>query len=556
MDNNSVPLVGYEAGVLAGATYPPFGVKSVIELSGRLQISHLAELSYRLAADPTLIKHISPPTVLFSMADDGRLRIANDYRALGQCYEHIKDGFSAWSNVIAFPLLFAMTPPVEDEEAAGLRALLSFYPRSLTPFRNVRRIPGATLIEAIDRADPPKAVNQDTLIAILEEAYRESFSAEKACQTFLSELEQHIAEATSYYDGDFVLDLSGGLDSRLLLAGLITLDRHQCCSYRTFANMARDVDLTRAVVDSVRKAGIPLDWRLEPMPAAHYSCTNNSEALEFLPVLRDFEQPRRNDLVDRFLFIFHFTNGHVMPGGYYQAPSIEIARRIGSVTLRGLSGETLRAAKYRACDIEKGRESFIRYYEKKTFERTRLGSKIPPRMLYREATLNAGRDVWRGYFEEARGYGFTDFRMFDLYGIAGQQSRRIATGTEMSWITPLDRPALLATAFSQRDVMRTQGEFHTFIINELCPFMKDVPYTSQVRIPPEEIRRDMQHYPSIDDEGGVQGFRELLDQPELWDDAYDPEVVRKVYVEKLGQINAYQRDKRAAQLAWRAAHKL
>ena len=461
----------------------------------------------------------------------------------------------------------------EDTDAACMRAVLSYYPRGYTFLRDVRRLEGATVVRARNASEAPKTDSQPLLLNALANQVGQPFSQSVARTKYLETLSTYLEESRLFYDLPMRLGLTGGRDSRLLLSGLIELRAHKDIDFFTIAAMSQDVELASSLADKCSKIGSPISWRIINSPAEQYSNCNDPAALDLISGLKAIND--ENPLLARLLWHFHHCNGQVMPGTYYRQPRPPLIGMRGDhqkfLNITGHSGEILRAPNYNTEAIDNGifatidrtlrlrfglrRKRMLFTHHPKRLSEIDLQqyAQNQNRPFTRQASI-AAASQWLGYLVEAKGAGITDFRMFDYFAIAAQQSRRITSARSTDTTSPLATPEIMNIAFQLSPELRSRNEFHRHITAHLCQPLLDIPYSFELEVDGSEVRRDNSRFPMlINETEGVSGFAGLLAQTDAWSDSYRRRAISAIYISGARQVNDYQKDRVACQLAWRIA---
>jgi len=344
--------------------------------------------------------------------------------------------------------------------------------------------------------------------------------------------------------------------------------------------MSQDVDLAQSVVAALKKSGVNLKYQVttnkfsssnEITSANDYS-DNNHAALNLVYGLERVDE--NNKLLARLLFHFQKNNGQVMPGIYFQPPRIKHPTTNESsefVVISGGSGETLRAPKYTQTEIQKGVLLKLVKTLRSKFDLIPKQKDIHKRLsnidqldledfyhgkhrMYSEGAARHAALVWHSYLSEANQAGIVDFRMFDYFAIAAQQSRRTGLGRDSQRMYPLASQSLMNSAFQLKPNERAENRYHTALISRLAPDLAGIPFSFELEVPKEEIRRDNSRFPLISDEvRGISGFSHILQNSENWNDSYHSDRIIALFEGQSFQLNDYQKDRTACQLAWRAA---
>ena len=575
-------LCGSHEDALVYVSHPPLGITSHVDVPGQCTPAHVLALHAKVKADPALMRDLVPPLIIASLDAAGGLHIHPDFRGLADLHQHRGEGgLHVWSNRLSMPLLFALTEPVESVSSAQLRAIFTYYPTDRTPFANVARIEGGTSIYAGDWPAAPVVQRRNLLLEMLAESYSEIGTPVdfERCREAVARM---LAEIPKFWKRPLRAGLTGGRDSRLILAYFLAAGMTDKVQLMTIETIRQDFELAEQLVAACRAQGHKVDWEIvrkqnryvaanNPVAWADFPAAVAHEAAPPTPagvLARLFGSAGRrapaeryrygtSPLLDRMVFTFHKKEGQTMPAGYYAQPVRETADGDGNVMIGGQSGEVLRASQYGTADLAAGPRTRQDKLERGRF-RISMARHIVPDITrpYPRAVLDMALAVWRGYLDEARAGGLDDFQAFDYLNVAAQQSRRIDTAKQLPMVCPLAHPVLLTESYKLSAEERAGNVFHKRMTGNLAPFLVELPYSFQIPLVGEEIRRDQAGKPQFWDDDAVPGFDQVLAQSDVWGDTFD---VGMLMPELSGsaapRLNAYQRDSIGGMLCWRVAHR-
>ncbi|MEM1244800.1 MAG: hypothetical protein AAGK22_00430 [Acidobacteriota bacterium] len=543
-----------ERGVVA-ATRPPYGLSQIIPWKGELGAPEIERLMTALIDDPRGVARLNPPFCIAGAELERGIDVFNDMRGLIDLYAlpTTASGFTAWGSDPYLPLVFALEAPVEDRQAAALRAFWSYYPQEHSPFVNTPRVAGGTHVFLADRAEAPAVERRALLDDLLSESFEMGFDPAAAEEELLSTTETCLREGRALFEGKVTMGLSGGRDSRLLLASLLKSKTQDGVSMFTRTTMGGDQEFGTKVAHAAREAGFEIDWRAVPGRRPAFSADSDDLAFDFLPSCRRRSDYGTNPLLDRYVFAFHIKNGQTMPGGYFGAPTARLDTVQRTLGLSGVSGEVLRAARYKESDLSRPPQKFFDRFAKRKFGAgVRFRRRVTPTRPFNEPTLDLAHQSWNLYISRAEEIGIGGFHRFDYFAINAQQSRRIQSPANV--VAPLAGPALMARAFGMSAEDRIANRYHLELTERMHPWLATIPYTHQVPVPASEKRRDNSGMPTLYSEKGIAGFGQILEQPGLWEDVYDPDAIRTIF-DRQTAVNPYQMDRFSCLLAWRVAHR-
>lgn len=574
-------LCGAHDGALAYVSHPPYGITSHVDIAGTCTPAHVLALHAKVKADPALMRDMVPPLIITSLDAGGGLHIHNDFRGLADLYHHRGDGLQVWSNRVSMPLLFALVEPVESVSSAQLRAIFTYYPTDRTPFANVARVEGGTSVFAGGWQAPPVVQRRNLLLEMLGESY-DRIGEPVDFERSRAAVARMLAEIPKFWSRPLRAGLTGGRDSRLILAYFLASGLIDKVQLMTIETIRQDFELAERLVEACRAEGHKVDWEII-RKQNRYIASNNEAAWADFPAAmahvpeppppsgllgRIFRRPAQrasapayrygaSPLLDRMVFTFHKKEGQTMPAGYYAQPVRETAEGDGNVMIGGQSGEVLRASQYGSADLAAGPRARQEKLERGRF-RISLARAIVPDITrpYPRHVLDQALAVFRGYLDEARAGGLDDFQAFDYLNVAAQQSRRIDTPKQLQIVCPLAHPVLLMESYKLSAEERAGNAFHKRMTAALAPFLVDLPYSFQIPLVGEEIRRDQAGKPQFWDADAVPGFADILARADVWGDTFDTGMLMPEFSGSApARLNAYQRDSIGGMLCWRVAHR-
>ena len=574
-------LAGPAGEALAYASHLPFGISQQVDVKGQATPKDILALHEKVRAAPELVTELGAPLNLVHLAADGSLLLNNDFRGHAEVFHHDGNkGLQVWSNRLSMPLLFALEVPKESVAAAQMRAVLSYFPHTQTPFSNVERVSGGTAVFAGDWPAAPLTTKRKLLLEMLgASASMRGGSVDYAkCGEAIARM---LSEIPLFWTGAMRSGLTGGRDSRAVLAFLIASSMEGKVPLTTTKILKQDFDVARQLVGLCERQGRPVQWDLVERPASSYSAANRDAAWEDFPAGRrpgyDFrgaaqsfiqwirpsaaktggvrQHYKDNPLLDRMLFQFHRLDGQTMPIGYYTSPAREMPDHNAPLTLGGHSGEILRASQYTQESLDIG---FERWAGKRSRNLFRLSKawvgRVDRRAPYTVVTQKRAKQAWLQYLDEAKAAGIDGFLAFDYLNVAGKQSRRVDVPKQLRLVCPLSHPQLLTESFKLSPERRLANEFPIKLIGAIAPYLLEAPFSYQLPKEEGDVRLDMTGKPQFWDRNAVPGFAEIIAQDDRWSDTFDVAAIRAEFgPAKEPQLNAYQQDTISGLLLWRVA---
>ncbi len=574
-------IAGPAGEALAYASHLPFGISGHVDVTGQATPKDILALHEKVRAAPELVTELGAPLNLVHLGADGGLHLNNDFRGLAEVFHHDGDkGLQVWSNRLSMPLVFALATPRESVASAQMRAVFSYFPHKQTPFSNVERVSGGTAVFAGDWPAAPLITHRKLLLGML--AASSSMQGADVDYALCGEnTARMLGEIPLFWSGALRSGLTGGRDSRAVLAFLIASNLEGKAPLTTTKILKQDFDVARQLVAICEREGRPVEWDLVERPPSSYSAANRDAAWDDFPagrnpgydfrdVARDVLQwmrssPRANSgvrqnykdnpLLDRMVFHFHRLDGQTMPIGYYTTPAREMPDHEAPLTLGGHSGEILRSSQYTQASLDIGFDNWVTKRSRNLFRLSKawLG-RVDHKAPYTIAAQKRARQAWLQYIDEAKVAGIEGFLAFDYMNVAGKQSRRVDVPKQLRLVCPLSHPQLLAESFKLSPERRLSNEFPIKLIDALAPYLLEAPFSHQLAKEKGDIRLDMTGKPQFWDQTAAPGFLEIIAQEDRWSDTFDVAAIRAEFgPAKEPQLNAYQQDTISGLLLWRVA---
>lgn len=572
-------LAGAAGDAVAYASHLPFGISQFVPLKGMCRAADILALHERVKSAPELMTKLGTPLNLVHLSSSGGLYLNNDYRGLAEVFHHAGKGLHVWSNRLSMPLVFALEAPRESVVAAQLRAVFSYYPRTHTPFSNVSRVDGGTAVFAGDWPAEPLINRRKLLLEMLATASGQQGAPVDYAGCGLR-AGQMMSEIASFWSGPMRSGLTGGRDSRAILAFLIAGGITDKVPLMTTKILKQDYEPAAALIAACKREGHNVTWDLQERNASSYSATNRDQAWEDFPAGR-YSTPvleatvkglmswarrgsrpggsqrhvyQANPLLDRMVYQFHRLDGQTMPIGYFTAPAVERPDLAKNLLLGGQSGEVLRASGYTRESIDMGIDEWLKRRTKQQF-RLNLPvvgkrERIAP---YTNQALRHAHAEWMQYIEEARAAGIGGFHLLDYMNVAGKQSRRIDVPKQLLLVCPLSHPYLLEESYKLTPERRIGNEFHIELIKAVAPYLLEAPFSFQLPKETADLRLDLTGKPQFWDSEAVPGFAQIIKESWRWSDTFVENSIKSEFGEDAQpELNPYQRDTIGGYLLWRS----
>ena len=280
---------------LSFMTNIPFGYSAIIGYEHKVE-SVPSAIIQKILEKPLLIKELAPPFCLIKYNKNGEFLLVNDMRGLSEVFTHSNESLSIWTNNITMGAIFSDGPASLDEEAIGVRAIYSYFPRCSTVLSGFKRVAGGTVIFR-GRDKKIKTFETGAYHKLFSQNVSKDYSRNSAKNVYLDSLERTLNESKSFFGANLSLGLTGGRDSRLLLAGLIELGRHSDVCFYTLETISQELEVTHQIIAKMRKKGVNLNWRSISLKKDNYEKMSNKYFVEQSKYLKSIDE--RNPLIAR-----------------------------------------------------------------------------------------------------------------------------------------------------------------------------------------------------------------------------------------------------------------
>ncbi|GAA1430947.1 hypothetical protein GCM10009616_16830 [Microlunatus lacustris] len=474
-------------------------------------------LAAHLRRDPGGGSRLTPAWVLAELdAAAARLTLSTDGLGLGRLHEVRTAEGIFWSNRPVAALRFAGVRAEPDVEAWRRMAACDWAMGDRTPYQGVTVVPAGTQVNA--DAHGVRREGQDVLNG-LRSRRRDPLTSASLAVTADALAETADAVAATW-PGTPVISLSGGRDSRLVVAAFLAAGRP--VRLKTYGTAGGEADTARRLVD------------LLPHPVAHEVSTPAAER----------PHPQRAGALTRARRWHDVTEG-LRPSIYLRSNAPKRLLRHDPPLICGVGGEFGHAPGY-PDDVER-LEGLPLQRRLDGFARA-LEAKITiPRGLAPHAREAANQQI-RAVLHHAAGRGVSDAKALDWFYADERLRRWGMAGESAGRVMPLLVSEFVSAAFGLTTSQSRASALHGALIERLVPAWTDVPYYSATLGQRQRVRQQR-----LWEESDADLLDELVQQPDDWGDAFDVPRVQSVWSRaRAGQ--AAPRDELLLQrVVWRAA---
>ena len=514
-DQSRWPAWVERAGTTVATLHSPPGHERL--LGGvRLAEAPLA-LAAHLRRNPADVSRLTPAWVLAELDTvAGRLTLVTDGLGLGRLHEVRTAEGVFWSNRPVAALRFAGAQAEPDVQAWRRMAACDWAMGDRTPYQGVSVVPAGTQVTADARG--VRRGHQDVLTG-LRERRRDPLTTSSLAGT-ADALAETASAVAATWPGTPVLSLSGGRDSRLVVAAFLAAGRP--VTLKTYGAEGGEAETARRLVD------------LLPHPVEHEVTTPAAER----------SQPRRTGALARARRWHDVTEG-LRPSIYLRSNAPKRLLRHDPPLICGVGGEFGHAPGYpddverlEGLPLERRLDGFARA----------LQAKITlPRGLAPHA-LDAATQQIRAVLDHAAGRGVIDAKALDWFYADERLRRWGMAGESAGRVMPLLVSEFVSAAFGLTTAQSRASALHGALIERLVPAWTAVPYYSATLGQRQRVRQQR-----LWEESDADLLDELVQQPHDWGDAFDVPRVQGIW-SRARAGKAGPRDELLLQrVVWRAA---
>jgi hypothetical protein len=483
-----------DEGDLAVATlHVPLGYEAVI---GDLSHDRAPFLLARtLAERPWEVLELAPPFVVASLSRRRRrLQLHTDGLGLGRLFELRFAGGWVWSNRQGAACRFAGVPSAPDRDAWRTFAATGWFLGRRSPFGRVVSLSAGVSIrfDALGRTES----RVDTLAAWSVGPAGDRLSRDRIDEVAHA-LKRMISSLARSWSGRVFADLSGGRDSRLVVA----------------AALAAGVDITIRTNASEEGEGAIAEELIRRLPetiagrVAHHVI--NRDAGDDVPAALGPVLPNA--------LRWHRCQEGLRPSTYLSTPAPSGLSAPRDVIIGGGGGEIAHGHYYP--------DDYRRFERLPEAERVdaladQLARKVM-RVTGPSAQAKAASAAHiRRTLDAAHVRGLVDVTMLDYFYAAERLRRWGSAGETLGRFSPLLSPAFIRAAFACTAEERVGNLLHRAVTARLIPEWEDVPY---YRRPAGVVAPALR--PRIGAAPDRDAVSAIVDDPSMWGDAFDPRAV-------------------------------
>jgi len=507
-------------GVLAVATlHAPLGYERVL---GDVAPERSAiALARALHADPWKLLEIAPPFVLASLepARD-RIRFFTDGIGLGRLFELRFPGGWVWSNRPAATCLFAGVRAEPDRDGWRIHAATGWFMGDRSPFAGVFAVPGGTAI-GYDASGLGRTESMVDCLAAW-------CSPRGYDATAPAHVDQVVDAMRAFFDSlgrmsraRFVADLSGGRDSRLVVAAALASGLE--LSVHTNGDQPGEAEIAERLIAALPPAIAKRVTHVVRSSAGH----------------EGFEPP----ILANALAWHRYQEG-LRPASYLFSPAPDASRPANYVGMSGAAGEIAHGHYYPPDYADIGRlprtERLDRFTDELCRKAVRSGG-IP-------AVAHAmARQMIRRRLEDAYIHGLEDASMLDHFYATERLRKWSIAGEKTNRLVPLLTPEFIRAAFDLTPDQRRDNALHTAVTDRLIPEWKDVPYYRRPKTAVRPARRSR-----LGHAADREVISAIVSSPAEWEDAFEPAAVERSWRDLLADRGGARDEELIQRVCWRA----
>jgi len=493
------PFLAENDRIAVGCAYVPTGFSAAIGIAAPCEEAALA-LGAELVRDPSAGRHLAPPFAIAVLDKrSGDLLVVNDWLGAGRCLEASFPEGTLWTNRAAAAHLFCGRAASADSEAWQVLAGAGWFMGRSSPIEGVEAVARGSAVSAqggrVDRSQ----------LGILESFLGSTQSYSEVRDRAAEQALSQVRLAGALWEGRPSLDLSGGRDSRVVVAAAVAagIDGKVVTSDRTIGEADVAVEL-------MRRAPVQLEHRLRK--------TDDSEALLDTPLL------------ERAL------NVHLLHDGMRHPQKVrgnqDLPRsRPQAATLSGHGGGIAHGFFYET-HLE-----LLRTRLSSEEVRIQKASKLFPKVkgLAHPVCTEAAREVVREALDGAAAAGLSGPERLEWFHLCDRVAHRQGLASNAERLTLFAMPGFVEAAFVMRPRDRMNARLHTDLVARFVPAWTDVGFFDGGGQSGSGTRR-RRLWESPDDAAAVDA---LLATDGAWTELYEPESMRDAWEElKAGRGNA------------------
>jgi len=382
-----------------------------------------------------------------------RLLVANDALGAARVYEAEAGGVRAWSNRPGALVIFLGIEARADQRAWMVLAAASWFLGDTAPIEGIRRLPGGTVIEA------GRGRIAERTTGALKEWVTPGAGVDELAELALKDARAQARSAAELWPGEAKVDLSGGRDSRLAAAAVISAGTP--ARFLTSDATPGEADVARALIAAA--------------PGEHAHEVSRTEAGSATP---------STGLLERA------ANLHLLHDGVRHPQKLRgkmtLPRpRPQNATFSGHGGEIAHGFFYKD-------QSQLRKV-------SRRKKRVPERIMRffakdheaaQPAAYEEARAIVDSTLEAGRSAGLKGPVLLDWFYLVDRFAHRSGLATDSERISVFATPGFVKASFALEPRDRLTDRLHLDLIGRLVPEWSDQPFFEAPKSKTPQIRRD------------------------------------------------------------------
>jgi hypothetical protein len=509
-------------GVQVATAHAPLGFE---RLTGSVAPEQAAvPLVHALTTNPERVAELTPPFVIGAFHPEagsaGRLTLFTDAVGLGRLFElHFAGGW-VWSNRPAAACLFGGGRVAAAARGWRYAAACGWFMDDSSPYEGVFMVPPSTQIR-YDGASHSRLVQRIDTLSLWSSGRRGDPTVPARVEETAAALRAVAISIGRLWPGRPVVDLSGGRDSRLVMAAFLSAEVD--LTINTNAAIGGEAELAQRLVSLLP---FPVDHRVN-RPAS--------------PV--ELARQRPHETLERARQWHRYAEG-LRPASYLPSPPPRVLRG-DSVAAGGAAGEIAHGHYYPGDLLELQQLAAPARFDA-------FVARLTQRLVPRAGVAPEGRDeVMQRVLKvlhEARVNGLEDGTVFDYFYLVERLRRWGTTAERPGTLTPLLTPEFVRAAFDLSPEQREDNALHRALTASLMPQWANVPYFK-----PGPGGAAVQTRARLWDAADRDLVTGLIAAPDGWEEGFDVAAVQRIWRQALARGGTPGDEALIQRVVWRAA---
>ncbi len=473
-----------------GVTAVSLGVPVGLKRNGTLAPVPLAR---RLLAGEDLHAEVVPPFGLVAVENNRRFGIQQDWLGMCRIFTGNAGGVTVFSSRPGLVARFLGQSVIPDDDGWASYAACGHFGGASSPVRGVRLLePGLRVIGrrrdtgGWDLTDEAR-FSLDDLISAGVAARADGLDA--ALDLAADGLAATASSVDSLYEAPIKLGLSGGRDSRLIAASLVS--RGRLPSFHTNGDIAAEAEVAQELMDILRdKRG------LQPSHSVYHA---GRETIVLSLGLR--ERLLRYHALYDYQFPSTYTVRHPGPG--------RLPAQVPPASFSGAGGELATGywyPKVNSAGAGHPEANGSNREGRSRAEAAALGSLLPASIAWAVPDAVKSGEVAhiRSLFDRGEALGLRGYELVDLVYLMERVRRWYSSAYHVGTVTPFLAPGFVSATFAVSPEHKRNRLFHGALLQRLLPEWEGVRYVTGSSAAPTTAAR-------ITDGDGVEVLHDLLD---------------------------------------------